>query len=450
MANIGKVSRYKVKGTFAHCNRKQGDGINRSNMEIDYERTFLNYYLKEGSMSTFKDKMKDVYVSTDRNDIVYLYETLVTLPKDCKEEDERKFFEAVYGFFCKDFGEEKIVNAVVHKDETTPHIHIHSIPIVYPDNPRLSESTKQKFDRENASGKHYTGILNAKACLSRDYFKDLHNRLSDYVEKALGYKVEILNGATANGNKTIDELKAETRQKEIEEKEKQIQMLDEKLSTVDKQLDKLHINKEYFSIQNVLNQMEALKEENDLYREVLISNRIPLPKDKIQKIQDLKADVSSSNVVIKQGEFEPTKEWLLFETFKENKRELPLDDLIEDDPELNLVVNRLKPKTVYYRELSRGNCIFVPTDNIFDTVKAMYYIRDELVKTVKANTGKDIKSISMVQFSNDRDNLAKNILTDIQMQVEYFLLEQSKLLDEEKARFETITNDTRSNTDVGR
>lgn len=57
-------------------------------------------------------------------------EIIVTLPKDVKAQDERAFFRSVYDFYCEDFGKENVINAIVHKDETTPHIHLDFVPVI--------------------------------------------------------------------------------------------------------------------------------------------------------------------------------------------------------------------------------------------------------------------------------------------------------------------------------
>lgn len=54
----------------------------------------------------------------------------------------RKFFEDCTVYFAERYGKENIISAVVHEDETTPHLHLNLIPIV--DN---KLSAKQLFTR---------------------------------------------------------------------------------------------------------------------------------------------------------------------------------------------------------------------------------------------------------------------------------------------------------------
>lgn len=75
---------------------------------------------------------------------------------------------------------------MVHKVETTPHIHIGFIPVIVQDG----------IER-----------LNCKKIINKPYLKTFHPKLEKYLEMALGYVPEILNDATINGNRTVKELK---------------------------------------------------------------------------------------------------------------------------------------------------------------------------------------------------------------------------------------------------
>lgn len=59
------------------------------------------------------------------------------------EEEQRQFFVDCTCFFAERYGEGNIISAVVHMDETTPHLHLNLIPIT---DGRLC--AKQLFDRK--------------------------------------------------------------------------------------------------------------------------------------------------------------------------------------------------------------------------------------------------------------------------------------------------------------
>lgn len=216
MAHILKFKAPDASGILLH-NTRTGHTPEHphSNEKIDPTRTHLNYELQDGAgFPRYKARLTELHCM-QRADVTTLDCLVVTLPKDVKKGDERAFFESCYAFAQQDYGKENIVNATVHMDETTPHIHIGFVPVVH--------------------GKRRNGEECDKVChsslITRRYYQQLHPRLSDYIEEDLGYKVEILNGATLGGNKTKLEM-------EIEELQRRLQELTDLLAEKDRQLAK--------------------------------------------------------------------------------------------------------------------------------------------------------------------------------------------------------------------
>lgn len=89
-----------------------------------------------------------------------------------------------------------VVGAFVHMDECTPHLHFSFVPVVV---------DKKKHDEK---------VCFQECCPRRDY-QTFHPELSAHIEKALGYQVEILNEATRDGNRSVEELKRETAVKRL-------------------------------------------------------------------------------------------------------------------------------------------------------------------------------------------------------------------------------------------
>ena len=202
MAHISKFKMSQVCGLLEHNGRTDGQRQHvHKNIDIDPSRTRDNYELCHGSetpFSRFKNRIEQLHV-LKRDDVNVLDSIIVTLPPEVKFYEQRKFFESVYNFACRDYGEKNIVNATVHMDETTPHIHIGFIPVV--DGKLRNGTPVQKVN--------HSGLINKR------YLASLHSRLSAAVEHDLGYKVSIENGATADGNKTIKQLKQEQFQWQI-------------------------------------------------------------------------------------------------------------------------------------------------------------------------------------------------------------------------------------------
>lgn len=190
-----------------------------SNENIDKSRTRLNYDLKDRSgqpiYAYYKKRIDDIAVETKertgrsiRKDAVTLCSWVVTVPRDLPEEKLSEFFMGVYGWFADRYGEDNIVTAAVHMDEITPHIHLQFTPIIEQDGVRR---------------------LCAKDVETRKTLQTAHQKLQNHLELTLGCEVNILNGATEQGNKSVLQLQNETLKQQIAEKKKQAQQAEERV-----------------------------------------------------------------------------------------------------------------------------------------------------------------------------------------------------------------------------
>ena len=171
---------------------------------------------------------------------------IITLPKNVPTEDERKFFEHTFEFVCKRYGKQNIVNGWVHNDETTPHIHIAFVPVIIKD------------DIEK---------LNCKSIINRTELKAFHPDLENYLEQHLGYRPEIQNGATINGNRTIKELKADedlSYQTSLSNVQKNIDASNEVIRSS---------NEINFEASNIFEKTKSLSKANTVIDELKYSNK---------------------------------------------------------------------------------------------------------------------------------------------------------------------------------
>lgn len=138
MARVEKYTNTAVYNLIAHNNRNTN---NPSNKEIDPSRSYLNYKLSLnrkflGKLQTdyeYYKLRKSLLHVHDRADVKTACGWIVTAPKDLDRENQEKFFVAVYDFLSNRYGGERgenIINAVVHLDETTPHLHFLFLPVV--------------------------------------------------------------------------------------------------------------------------------------------------------------------------------------------------------------------------------------------------------------------------------------------------------------------------------
>lgn len=113
MAHAKKVKRTGVIGLVIHCERREECEL--SNKDIDMSRTHLNYNLAETIQpmkpEIFIKKRIDEVKHIKRDDIVYLVDWIVTLPKDVLADDQERFFEYTYDFLREKYGIQNIVSA---------------------------------------------------------------------------------------------------------------------------------------------------------------------------------------------------------------------------------------------------------------------------------------------------------------------------------------------------
>ncbi len=83
-----------------------------------------------------------------RSDAIYMNSFVLGSDKEFFErlpiQEQWEFFHDCTMFFAEKYGKENIISAVVHVDETTPHLHLNIVPIV---NGKLC--SKDLFDKKN-------------------------------------------------------------------------------------------------------------------------------------------------------------------------------------------------------------------------------------------------------------------------------------------------------------
>lgn len=180
MAHLKKNTRGAVPGLAVHFERKTD---HHTNKEIDMSKSYLNQDLMaDGSdmLSRFNERLNDVYCMK-RDDVKALATWIVTLPEELTEapyEQQNAFFEATTNFLNDRYGQENAVAAVVHYDETTPHLHYAFVPVV--------------FDVKKSRYK-----VSAKEVLTRHDLQTFHEDLDQHLKKVLPfYEQGILNNKT--------------------------------------------------------------------------------------------------------------------------------------------------------------------------------------------------------------------------------------------------------------
>ena len=130
---------------------ERDENYQADNPQIDPTRTRDNYSIikRQRSYTQFiNDKIAALNLPTKvRKDAVLMCSFVVgsdrAFFKNLSAREQQQFFVDCTRFFVERYGDDNIVSAIVHMDETTPHLHLNLIPIA---DRRLSAKTL--FDRK--------------------------------------------------------------------------------------------------------------------------------------------------------------------------------------------------------------------------------------------------------------------------------------------------------------
>ena len=269
--NCEKFTRNQSGNILVHCNRSDPNRTYK-NQEIDHSKTYLNYNLapehKGMTDYEFMKKRCEEFKVLKRKDVNWLVSWVITMPADYTG-NKALFFREAYNFMENRYGKDNVVSAYVHLDETSPHMHFCFVPVIF-------DKKKQEYK------------VNAKKCINKVELKQIHPEMQEYLENKLQTKVNILNGATAEGNKTIEQLKKE-------EKIKQ-KVISELIKNPTEEIKKLVIEqipeeqKENIIAEEIENVKEELKKDPDFIQ--ICQNKA---MSENEELEDLEIQIENLN-----------------------------------------------------------------------------------------------------------------------------------------------------------
>lgn len=147
------------------CDRTEAEQINFRNSDIDYDRTHLNYHLKDAPAHGFYAEWHDVKTNLNaqyrdnKNAVAFqgmvitadkaFFESLGYVPGQPMTPAMEKYFEDSYKWAVAQIGyqgtDRNVLSAVVHLDEKTPHLHIYYLPV--------TEKWREKVYQKDENGK---------------------------------------------------------------------------------------------------------------------------------------------------------------------------------------------------------------------------------------------------------------------------------------------------------
>ena len=256
---------------YRHNERKN---TNYSNKDIQHNNSIKNYSLKNVYTSYQKAfrNIKEKFKLKGQIKVVsnVMCELLITSDKEFFEsigkEEAKRYFECAYKFVAnyQNLGEEFIVSAKVHMDESTPHMHLVYIPVVH------------KLDKK--SGKQISKIACSEYWKGKDSYRKLQDNFYDYIIKC-GFDLE--RGRTKdNEHIPIEKLKVVTNY-EMQELFKDSEHLEQEIKTnnfKELQVDYKRVIKKFNTLakqytrvktitDNMLINQEKLQQENQELKE---------------------------------------------------------------------------------------------------------------------------------------------------------------------------------------
>lgn len=182
---IIRNTNYKIKnlsGIYRHNERKN---THYSNKDINRQNSTKNYSIKT-PYSTYEKMFKDIKKEHNLKGQIkkvsnVMCELVITSDREffdtIGEEETKRYFQTAYEFVEKyqNLGEDYIVSAKVHMDESTPHLHLVFIPVIH------------KFDSK--SGKYIDKIACSEYWKGKDSYHKLQDSFYEYVTSK-GFNLE--------------------------------------------------------------------------------------------------------------------------------------------------------------------------------------------------------------------------------------------------------------------
>lgn len=217
--------------------------------------------------------------------------TTETAPKlkeiSYSDEQISQFFELSYKFLSERYGEQNVISAYVHMDETTPHMHFLFIRIV--DDKKWNEKHPDKEPRVKVCAKELMNMTEMNV-----FHRVLQEYMDQHSQKGL---FPVLNGTTIGGNRTIAELKAQNAMEEALAATRNAKEIKEAAdqSVVD-------ANEQVKQVQSeILNMKESkliAEEDTEKWLEELEKKELPALKELKDGLRDLGADKNEYDSII--------------------------------------------------------------------------------------------------------------------------------------------------------
>ena len=295
VVHMMKIKSGAVGGIQSHNNREHEP---KTNPDVDMSCSEDNYDLIscDNYKRSIKEKLSNLVESsrTVRKDAVVVCNFIVTSDNETMNalgaDRQREFFQDSVKWFSDRYGADRVLNATVHMDETTPHLHIGVMPITQ--DGRLSAKAIFTKTEMKAIQTEFARDVGEKYGLERGVEGSERTHLSEArfkEQKALEMANE--HGAIAQELQII----AEDCKRELSEATRSLETVKQELSTMQDRKD---------TLQGEIERLEAIDKQTKVRVHEALEKQKPVLLDLQKRISEAKSELSVIETAVKEKKAE--------------------------------------------------------------------------------------------------------------------------------------------------
>lgn len=295
VVHMMKIKSGAVGGIQSHNNREHEP---KTNPDVDMSRSEDNYDLIscDNYKRSIKEKLSNLVESSRavRKDAVVVCNFIVTSDNETMEalgaDRQREFFQDSVKWFSDRYGADRVLNATVHMDETTPHLHIGVMPITQ--DGRLSAKAIFTKTEMKAIQTEFARDVGEKYGLERGVEGSERTHLSEArfkEQKALEMANE--HGAIAQELQII----AEDCKQELSEATRSLETVKQELSAMQDRKG---------TLQGEIERLEAIDKQTKVRVHEALEKQKPVLLDLQKRISEAKSELSVVETAVKEKKAE--------------------------------------------------------------------------------------------------------------------------------------------------
>lgn len=300
VVHMMKIKSGAVGGIQSHNNREHEP---KTNPDVDMSRSEDNYDLIscDNYKRSIKEKLSNLVESSRavRKDAVVVCNFIVTSDNETMNalgaDRQREFFQDSVKWFSDRYGADRVLNATVHMDETTPHLHIGVMPITQ--DGRLSAKAIFTKTEMKAIQTEFARDVGEKYGLERGVEGSERTHLSEArfkEQKALEMANE--HGAIAQELQII----VEDCKQELSEATRSLETVKQELSTMQDRKD---------TLQGEIERLEAIDKQTKVRVHEALEKQKPVLLDLQKRISEAKSELSVVETAVKEKKAEGTEKF---------------------------------------------------------------------------------------------------------------------------------------------